>query len=88
MYQTLTFGSGSQADVLIKDPYVSPLHCTVTKYEVGGMDFFLVDDLGSTNGTWIIKPSGHTFQVRPPTTATLFEGDQVKIGRTVLPWRG
>ncbi len=85
MYQTLTFGSGSQADILIKDAYVSPLHCTITKYETGALDVFLVDDLGSINGTWIIKPSGYVFQVRKPTT--LVHGDQVKIGRTVLPWR-
>lgn len=42
-----------------------------------------VEDLGSTNGTRIVRLSG-THKVTVPWR--LCPGDRVRIGRTTLPW--
>jgi pSer/pThr/pTyr-binding forkhead associated (FHA) protein len=75
--KSLTFGQGPGVDVKIDDPYVSNRHCRI--FERDGR--YYVEDLGSTNSTWIL-PSG--VQVRGPRL--LLPGDRVRIGRTTLPW--
>jgi len=82
MIRALTFGRGPGCDVVVSkdDPYMSPVNCRI--FETVGR--FFVQDLGSTNGTWIMRPSGG--QVRVYGKTVLQPGDRVRIGRTVLPW--
>lgn len=82
MVRALTFGRGPGCDVVVSedDPYMSPVNCRI--YEAHGR--FFVQDLGSTNGTWIVRISGG--QVRIYSRSVLLPGERVRIGRTVLPW--
>jgi pSer/pThr/pTyr-binding forkhead associated (FHA) protein len=59
-----------------EDPYASSRHARFSRDEAGRT---YVEDLGSTNGTWVNgrRIYGPTL-VRP--------GDVVRIGRTNLPW--
>lgn len=80
--QSLVFGRGPGADVEVKDPYCSPRHCRITQDAAG---CFWVEDLGSTNGTRIVRP-GLTVRVELGLRVELRPGELVAIGRTVLPW--
>lgn len=80
MGRSLTFGRGPGADVVFTgDEYMSPIHCRVT--EIDGS--YLIEDLGSTNGTWVTTSFG-TNRIFGPTY--LHRGAVVRIGRTILPW--
>lgn len=84
--ETIVMGSSPEtADTVIHgDPYISPRHCRITRkkiYRRGDWPtVILVEDLGSTNGTWI---NGH--RIYGPTELRI--GDILKIGRTerVIP---
>lgn len=80
MERSLVFGQGPDVDVKVDDPYCSARHCRI--YQRGAA--YWVEDLGSTNGTWIISAE----QGRRKVTyrAILLPGDKVRIGRTTLPW--
>lgn len=78
--RSLIFDQGPGADVVINDPYCSAKHCRI--YQHGAA--FWVEDLGSTNGTWIISPEHGRRKVN--YRAILLPGDKVRIGRTDLPW--
>jgi pSer/pThr/pTyr-binding forkhead associated (FHA) protein len=75
----LIFGRGPGADVVVPDDYASPRHCLIS-YRLGR---YFVEDLGSTNGTRIVR-AGREIKVYGPTP--LLPGDRVRIGRTILPW--
>lgn len=77
--RSVVFGRGPGVDVTIDDPYCSPRHCRITEHK----GRFFVEDLGSTNGTRIVRLSG-SVKVYGPTV--LEPGDRVRIGRTLLPW--
>lgn len=79
--RSLTFGQGPDCDVKIDDPYVSNRHCRILERD----GRFYVEDLGSTNGTWIRKAISADV-VRVHQLRMLLPGDQVRIGRTTLPW--
>lgn len=79
--RSLTFGRGPGADVTVEDDYCSAVHCRITERD--GSHY--VEDLGSTNGTWIRKAIGGDV-VRVHQLRALLPGDQVRIGRTTLPW--
>jgi len=69
-------GSAEDCDIRITDdPYVSTHHCALT---VNG-DRVRVEDLGSTNGTWI---NGY---VRVWNNAYLAEDAQLRVGQTTVP---
>lgn len=69
-------GSAEDCDIRIADdPYVSSHHCLLT---VDGTTVS-VEDLGSTNGTWI---NDH---VRVWNTIYLPEGARLRVGRTTVP---
>ena len=65
-----TMGRAARADFIVDAALVSRLHCRFTLDE---LDRLGVEDLGSTNGTWV---NGHKVDKAP-----LLEGDRVKVGR-------
>ncbi len=64
-----TVGRAPRADFIVEAALVSRLHCRLT-LDDGGLG---VEDLGSTNGTWV---NGQKI-VRAP----LVDGDTLKVGR-------
>ncbi len=69
-------GRGSQADIVIDDPYASEFHMRF----VSGDDGLVLHDLGSTNGTYV---NGR----RVTAPQVLVKGDAVQVGKTVLEVR-
>jgi pSer/pThr/pTyr-binding forkhead associated (FHA) protein len=72
----ILIGRGSDAAIRLDDDYVSTRHARIAN----SADQWFVEDLGSTNGTYI-----GTARITQPTTVTL--GTQVRIGKTVLELR-
>jgi pSer/pThr/pTyr-binding forkhead associated (FHA) protein len=72
----LLIGRGSDAAIRLDDDYVSTRHARVAS---SGDDWF-VEDLGSTNGTYV-----GSVRITQPTTIGL--GIQVRIGKTILELR-
>jgi pSer/pThr/pTyr-binding forkhead associated (FHA) protein len=72
----LVIGRGPDAAIRLDDDYVSTRHARIA---ASGEQWF-VEDLGSTNGTYV-----GTARITQPTTLTL--GTQVRIGKTVLELR-
>lgn len=69
-------GRGSDAAIRLDDDYVSTRHARI----LASGDQWFVEDLGSTNGTYI-----GSVRITQPTTVTV--GTQVRIGKTVLEVR-
>lgn len=78
--KALVVGTFEDCDLRVDDPYASGHHARITEHGSG----FAVEDLGSTNGTWVITPDGAMVRVWAKTL--LHSGDRVCVGRTVLPW--
>ncbi|MEZ5194250.1 MAG: FHA domain-containing protein [Nocardioides sp.] len=72
----LLIGRGPDAAIRLDDDYVSTRHARIAASE----DQWFVEDLGSTNGTYL----GST-RLSQPTTLTL--GSQIRVGKTVLELR-
>ena len=72
----ILLGRGTDAAIRLDDDYVSTRHA---RFATNGEQWF-VEDLGSTNGTYI-----GTVRINQPTTITL--GTQVRIGKTILELR-
>ena len=72
----ILIGRGSDAAIRLDDDYVSTRHARIAS----SGDQWFVEDLGSTNGTYI-----GTVRITQPTTITL--GTQVRIGKTILELR-
>lgn len=72
----VTFGRAAESTVRIADPYVSDHHAHVFH---DGRDW-LVEDLGSTNGTLLN-------QVKVTSPTPIEAGDQLGIGKTVVEVR-
>jgi pSer/pThr/pTyr-binding forkhead associated (FHA) protein len=72
----LLIGRGSDAAIKLDDDYVSTRHARVA---ASGDEWF-VEDLGSTNGTYV-----GSVRITQPTTIGL--GVQVRIGKTILELR-
>ena len=66
----------ADAAIKLEDDYVSTRHARIA----ASGDQWFVEDLGSTNGTYI-----GTVRITQPTTITL--GTQVRIGKTLLELR-
>jgi pSer/pThr/pTyr-binding forkhead associated (FHA) protein len=84
------FGTEPDCDVRVDDPFVSNHHCAITETDDGRV---LIEDLGSTNGTWV-RPASQVavgkfslpgVKVYGPTE--IQPGWIVRIGKTDLPWR-
>lgn len=69
----LLIGRGSDAAIRLDDDYVSTRHARIA----ASGDQWFVEDLGSTNGTYV-----GAVRITQPTTITL--GTQVRIGKTIL----
>ena len=67
----VTFGRGADNTVVLDDDYTSTHHARVTR----GANGWTVEDLGSTNGTWIDRK-------RITSTSPLRDGMVIRIGRT------
>ena len=72
----IIIGRGPDAAIRLDDDYVSTRHARIA----ASGDQWFVEDLGSTNGTYI----GNA-RLTQPTTLTL--GTQVRIGKTILELR-
>jgi pSer/pThr/pTyr-binding forkhead associated (FHA) protein len=72
----LLVGRGSDAQIRLDDDYVSTRHARIA----ASGDQWFVEDLGSTNGTYI-----GTQRLTQPTTLQL--GSTVRIGKTTLELR-
>jgi pSer/pThr/pTyr-binding forkhead associated (FHA) protein len=73
---SLTVGRAATCDVAIRDTYVSNVHARI--YQRDGS--WWLEDLGSTNGTYINRT-----RVQQPTV--IGPGDEVKIGKATLELR-
>ena len=65
-----TMGRAPRADFIVDAALVSRLHC---QFALDDLDRLRVEDLGSTNGTWV---NGSKVDHAP-----LLQGDRVKVGR-------
>ncbi|WP_205473047.1 FHA domain-containing protein [Nocardioides sp. SYSU D00038] len=72
----ILIGRGPDAAIRLDDDYVSTRHARIA----ASGDQWFVEDLGSTNGTYI-----GSVRITQPTTLTL--GTQVRIGKTILELR-
>ena len=72
----ILIGRGNDAAIRLDDDYVSTRHARIAS----SADQWFVEDLGSTNGTYV-----GTARITPPTTLAL--GTQVRIGKTILELR-
>jgi pSer/pThr/pTyr-binding forkhead associated (FHA) protein len=72
----ILIGRGNDAAIRLDDDYVSTRHARIAS----SGDQWFVEDLGSTNGTYI-----GSARITQPTTLTL--GTQVRIGKTLLELR-
>jgi pSer/pThr/pTyr-binding forkhead associated (FHA) protein len=72
----ILIGRGNDAAIRLDDDYVSTRHARIA----ASGDQWFVEDLGSTNGTYI-----GSARITQPTTLPL--GTQVRIGKTVLELR-
>ena len=69
-------GRGTDAAIRLDDDYVSTRHARIAS----SAEQWFVEDLGSTNGTYV-----GSARITQPTTLTL--GTQVRIGKTILELR-
>jgi pSer/pThr/pTyr-binding forkhead associated (FHA) protein len=72
----ILIGRGNDAAIRLDDDYVSTRHARIAT----SGDQWFVEDLGSTNGTYI-----GAVRITQPTTITL--GTQIRIGKTILELR-
>jgi pSer/pThr/pTyr-binding forkhead associated (FHA) protein len=68
-----TIGRAPAADFVVDAPLISRLHCRVV---VSGAGLLEVEDLDSTNGTWVND--------RRVTRSVLVAGDRLRVGRVEL----
>jgi len=64
-------GRHSQCEIVLRDPEVSRRHVKISREEAG----WLLDDLGSTNGTWL---NGQRI-----TRQLVVPGEKLRLGQTV-----
>ncbi len=72
----LLIGRGNDAAIRLDDDYVSTRHARIAR----SGDQWYVEDLGSTNGTYV----GNS-RITQPTSITL--GTQIRIGKSILELR-
>lgn len=83
MSRRIVIGTSDRSDLIIVDePHVSVRHCEIWRDASGRM---MVQDLGSTNGTWLVMPGIGKHRVYGP--AIVSPGAVVWLGASVaLSW--
>ena len=71
--EPISFGKGDDNTVILSDDYTSTHHARITSHERG----WAIDDLGSTNGTWVERR-------RITSSTPLHPGMHIRIGRTEI----
>ncbi len=71
--EELTIGRADKCSVVLDDPYVSQVHARIFPNDGS----FMVEDLGSTNGTYV-----NGARITAPTAISL--SDTLRIGKTIL----
>jgi hypothetical protein len=71
--EQLTIGRSAQCQIAVDDTFVSQMHARVFPHE----GQFVVEDLGSTNGTYLNRN-------RLSGAMVMQRGDRIQIGNTVL----
>ena len=71
---SIVIGRAAECDLALNDPLLSRTHCRITVRTDG--DFFL-EDLGSTNGTFVNSR-------KVPQKVQLHYGDRIVIGDTLV----
>jgi hypothetical protein len=71
----VTLGRGHACDVELEDGTLSQLHCVFLKAEDG----WTVEDLGSTNGTWV---DGNRLKTRQPVSVV--DGARIQAAQLLL----
>lgn len=74
-------GRAPSCNIVVDDPFVGARHALVrvdTGYNA------IISDLGSTNGTRILR---HGIELKVVAPTPLLPGDVIIIGRTRIPWR-
>lgn len=74
--KTLQIGRGQSCDIRLTDTYVSTAHARITNRN----GEWMVEDLGSTNGTYLN-------QRRVTAPARLSPGDRIRVGKSTLELR-
>jgi hypothetical protein len=77
----MVLGRASATDLPIKHTSISREHCAFVKERSGDADRWFVEDLGSSNGTWVGK-------VKVNGRQALNEKDIVKVGHARLTFHG
>jgi len=73
---SLTVGRAATCDVVVRDTYVSNVHARIFQRDGA----WWLEDLGSTNGTWMNR-------TRVATPTAIGPGDEVKLGKATLELR-
>jgi pSer/pThr/pTyr-binding forkhead associated (FHA) protein len=74
--EEVSIGRAGSCQIVIDDTYASQQHARV----YGSNGGFMVEDLGSTNGTYVNgRKISYPLELRP--------GDRIKIGKTVFEFR-
>lgn len=76
LMEELILGRAEKCQVILTDPYASQVHARVFKKDSN----FLIEDMGSTNGTSLNRK-----RLSQPTP--VYRGDRAKIGKTDLEFR-
>jgi transcriptional regulator with GAF, ATPase, and Fis domain len=72
----IRIGRGANNDLVLEDSLVSSEHARV----VNGVDGFVLEDLGSTNGTWLYRGSEQHALGEGQRAIALLPGDRVTFG--------
>jgi len=75
---TWTVGSAPDCDLVVNQPYVSGKHCRLSLHG----DQYVLEDLGSTNGTFV-----NGYRLEPHEPVYVSTGDQLTLGQSLpMPW--
>jgi hypothetical protein len=72
-FEVHVIGRGEEADLVVRDPEISRMHARFKRHE----NYYILEDLGSANGTWI---NGARVEGR----RLLMPGDRLRLGQTEL----
>jgi pSer/pThr/pTyr-binding forkhead associated (FHA) protein len=73
---SMTFGRAATCDVVLRDTYVSNVHARIYERDGG----WWLEDLGSTNGTYVNR-------TRVSTPTAVGPGDEIRMGKATLELR-